>query len=111
MADDSIPRDEAARREWIKYQLRLRGWSVGAVSRSLGLARQTARQVFDHPYPRVEKAIARLIGRKPQELWPERYDERGKPNRPMGRPKVSSHGGRHYAPSLRTRNRGAGGSR
>ena len=83
--------DPDARREWIKFQLRLRGSSLSAVGRALGVTKETVRAVFAHPYPRVEAEIARLFGAHPSEVWPERYNEDGTPKRrrqraPLERP-------------------------
>ena len=85
-----VPLEERARREWIKFQLRVRGSSFSALARELGVSRHAPRLALVKPYPRMERVIAEKLGLKPQELWPERYDENGRPNRTVGRP-VSSH--------------------
>lgn len=86
-----VPLEENARREWIKFQLRVRRSSLSALARELGVSRHAPRLALVKPYPRMEKAIADKLGLKPMELWPERYDEQGQPNRTIGRPKPSSH--------------------
>jgi len=87
-----VPLEESARREWIKFQLRVRGTSFSAIARELGVSRHAPRQALDKPYPKMERVIAEKLGLKPQQLWPERYDETGQPNRTKGRPKPSRHG-------------------
>ncbi len=87
--------DELA--EWIKFQLRLKGYSLSRLARELGVGRHTPKKALYQPYPRMEAAIAERLDTKPQQIWPERYDANGKPNRPMGRPpkppeKSSPHG-------------------
>ncbi len=87
-----VPLEETARREWIKFQLRVRGSSLSAIARELGVTRHAPRLALVKPYPRMERAIADKLGLKPMELWPERYDENGQPNRTKGRPASSRHG-------------------
>ncbi|MBH1874310.1 MULTISPECIES: helix-turn-helix domain-containing protein [unclassified Stenotrophomonas] len=36
------------------------------------------------PYPQAEALIAEALGKKPQAIWPTRYDADGKPNRGPG---------------------------
>lgn len=85
----SIPPGTSHRREWIKYQLRLKGYSLAALGRTLGLSRYAPVLALRQPYPRIEQAIADILGMEPAAIWPERYDADGNPNRPMGRPKKS----------------------
>ncbi len=76
-----IPKEPAVRREWIKYQLRLKGYSLRQLSAEHGVYWTTAQQVLRVPMPKWEKIISDKIGLLPQDLWPERYDQDGKPNR------------------------------
>jgi len=78
--------DPDKRRAWCIYQLSLRGSSLAAVARGAGVSRQTLYVVFWRPYPRMEKIVADALGMRPQELFPERYDADGLPNRKIGRP-------------------------
>lgn len=82
-----IPVQPRERREWIKYQLRLRGSSLAQVAREHGVSRDAAILALRKPYPRMERAIASVLGLTPDRIWPERYDADGRPNRPIGRPK------------------------
>jgi len=65
--------------EWIKYQLRLRGYSLGSLSREKGLSRNAVARLLYRPWPRVERAIAEKLEIPPEILWPDRYDENGRP--------------------------------
>ena len=91
MTNHLVPLDGFARKEWIKFQLRVRGSSLSALARELGVSRHAPRLALVKPYPKMERAIADKLGLKPMELWPERYDETGQPNRTKGRPKPSRH--------------------
>ncbi len=76
-----MPRDPAQRWEWIKYQLRLKGSSTADLARQLGVTDRAIRAVKTTPYPRMERAIAKALGVKPQKLWPERWNSDGNPKR------------------------------
>jgi len=75
--------------DWVLYQLKILGISVSKLAAAHGVSAQAMRNAFVRPYPRMEKALADALGLMPQELFPERYDADGLPNRKRGRP-VSS---------------------
>ncbi len=87
MPATDIPQDPRERREWILYRLRVAGYTLSSLARELGVARRTPQVALHRPYPRMERILAETIGHAPHELWPERYDANGKPNRPLGRPR------------------------
>lgn len=91
MTNKLVPLDGMDRIEWIKFQLRIRGSSLSALARDLGVSRHAPRLALVKPYPRMEKAIAEKLELRPQELWPERYNVNGRPNRTPGRPKKPRH--------------------
>lgn len=76
-----IPKDPTLRWEWIKFQLRAKGSSLAIVARSLGLSAQAVKNAKRQPYPSVERAIAKVLGLKPIQLWPERWNVDGSPHR------------------------------
>lgn len=76
-SDSAIPDDPQARREWVKYHLRLQGTSFAQIGRDLGVSRWAVHRAFRVPYPRVERAIAARLGCQPGDIWPERYDAQG----------------------------------
>jgi len=82
--------DPKKRRSWVMYQLHMQGKSLAQVGKDNGVnTRQSLYETFRKPYPRVEKVIADAVDLTPQQLFPERYDADGLPNRPMGRRKKS----------------------
>lgn len=78
------------RRAWVQYQLLLLGRNLASIAKELGVHRKQPAIALVKPYPKMEKAIADTIGITPQELFPERYDADGLPNRKRGRPFNSS---------------------
>lgn len=78
---NGIPKDAAVRWEWIKFQLRARGSSLSILARKLSVERNALNNVKRSPYPRMEKAIADELGYQPEQIWPERYNSDGTPNR------------------------------
>jgi Predicted transcriptional regulator len=101
--------DPQKRRSWLLYQFNLRGVSLAAVARSVGLHRSAIYNAFTKPYPRMEKLLADLLGLKPWDIFPDRYDSDGLPNRRRGRPisKSCAHGDSHNAkatPASKKRN-------
>lgn len=80
----------AKRRAWVIYQLAIRGRSVAAIGQQAGVVRQTIYRVWDRPYPRMERLLADALDMRPQDLFPERYDADGLPNRKPGRRRRNS---------------------
>lgn len=76
------------RREWIKYQLRLRGLSLGEFSRRIGCSRQATALALKRAYPRVQRLIASEIGVPVHVLWPEWYGLNGERLQKVGRPSL-----------------------
>ena len=75
----NIPKDPAVKREWIKYQLRLKGYSLSKLCKEHGVTKSIAVNALIRTYPKWEAIIAATIDLTPQELWPERYGTDGKP--------------------------------
>jgi Ner family transcriptional regulator len=57
----------------IKCALEERGHTLASLARKLEVSRSAISKVKVRPSPRVQAAIARAVGMKPEELWPERY--------------------------------------
>ena len=70
--------------EDIKAAVRKTGTTLSALSRAAGLSDGAAKRALETPWPRAEAIIASRIGRRPQDIWPSRYDHEGLPIR--GRP-------------------------
>lgn len=91
---EPMPLDERERREWIKYRLGLRNYTLGRLSRELGVSRSAVNKALFEAYPRMEAELARVMGMAPQSIWPERYGADGKPNRSRGNPRLGVHSNR-----------------
>lgn len=79
----TIPDTPDARREWIKFQLRIRGLSLAALARKHKAARSTTSRALKTHAPYWENVIAQVLELTPRDLWPERYDRNGLP-KPAG---------------------------
>lgn len=67
--------------EDVKAAIRKTGCSMSDLSRRHGLSATAVRRALVCPWPRVQAIIARHLGHKPQDIWPSRYDARGRPLR------------------------------
>ncbi|MEN5016638.1 helix-turn-helix transcriptional regulator [Erwinia sp. Eh17-17] len=79
--DTTVRKKHAAKdwhREEIKCAIRLKGYSIAALSRAHGLAGGTLANALMRPWPKGEKIIAHAIGIEPEEIWPTRYEMRRK---------------------------------
>lgn len=76
-----IPIDPSIRWEWIKYQLRTHGTSLAKIARDLDVTGTAVKNAKRIAYPRVERAIAKALGLKPADLWPERWNSANEPHR------------------------------
>lgn len=61
----------------IKYMLSIKGWNFQDVDREYGLAYNSANKASRYPHARAEKAIASVLGKKPEYIWPKRYSKDG----------------------------------
>jgi Ner family transcriptional regulator len=73
MKTKNIPKKADERRAWIKYQLELIGYSFAGLAREHGLSRTCVLSALYRPYPKMERIIAKKLGVRPPDLWPERY--------------------------------------
>jgi Ner family transcriptional regulator len=81
------------------------GWSFVQLSLAHGLGRQCLNKVLHRPYPKAERIVAEVLGMKPEDIWPSRYDSNGLPNRPFGRPPLNGRpAAASVAPLRRARN-------
>lgn len=74
----SIPTSPRERQQWVLFQLKLRGESFASVGVKEGVSKSSVRQALTEPSFRIEKALAKTLGLTPRELFPERYDARGR---------------------------------
>jgi Ner family transcriptional regulator len=74
-------KNTVALREWVKFCLHLKGYTLKSFGQRHGVTAGTVGVVFSRPFPRMEKLIADILETPPQNLWPSRYGEDGLPNR------------------------------
>lgn len=86
-----IPHTPEERREWIKYQLRIKGLSLRLLAERFGVSRHAPAKALVLHYPLWEARIANELGLTAQELWPERYQANGLPKRQIGFGKPKKH--------------------
>lgn len=79
MAIIDIPKEPTLRWEWVKYQLRLKEYTLTRLAKELGLHPNNLKMVKRNHYPKMQKAIADKLIMLPQEIWPERYGNDGRP--------------------------------
>lgn len=61
-------------RQEVIAAIRMRGISVAELARQNGYENPTTfYNVFKAPYPKVEKIVAKFLGKQPADIWPSRY--------------------------------------
>lgn len=67
--------------------LKKRGWSLRQIGKDEGYENgNTLGEAARNPYPKAEAILARYAGvAHPMQIWPSRYDAKGRPNRDLGR--------------------------
>lgn len=72
-------------RPWyhIKAGLAANDTSLASLARQHGKTKSAFTKVKYLPIPSIQSAIAKALGEKPQEVWPTRYNQSGKPIRPL----------------------------
>lgn len=73
MLIDYIPDTPEQRREWIKYQLKVRGLSLSKLAREHGVTRHAFSKALISGSIRWDFVIAEAISFPVSVLWPERY--------------------------------------
>ncbi|MFS4438019.1 helix-turn-helix domain-containing protein [Paracoccaceae bacterium GXU_MW_L88] len=74
---DQSPDNRSKIHHHIKEAMRVNGTSFAQLSRQLGVSGASMSLVSQglHRSKRIEEAIATAIGRRPEDLWPERYKD------------------------------------
>jgi Ner family transcriptional regulator len=71
-----IPKKPAMRREWISYQLRLRGLSYRALARQEGVTHQAlSAAALGGGSRHLQETIAAALAIDPRRIWPELYHD------------------------------------
>jgi Ner family transcriptional regulator len=73
MKTSNVPKNPDKRRVWIKHELEKRGLSYATIARDESVSRQAVWKAVRVPSPKMERIIAGRLGRRPEEIWPERY--------------------------------------
>lgn len=87
---------KASRSGWHKAYIVAAVQAGGTTLRKLsvanGYAPCTLANTLHTPWPKGERIIAAFIGEKPQDIWPDRYDEDGRPYSGHGQRKSRGQG-------------------
>lgn len=65
----------------VKAALAKAGWTLGKLAEHHGLHPRSPSHVANVRWPAMQQHIAAAIGRRPQDIWPSRYDSDGFPLR------------------------------
>ena len=79
MPINDMPKENAGRWAWIKYQLERQGYTLVALAVECGVGPDCFSLVKNRHYPKIQKIIADKLILLPQEIWPERYGNDGQP--------------------------------
>lgn len=74
-----LPTEEPARLVWVKSALRERGFVLVALTKFLGIRRSALDNLGMTRLDSLQHLIAKCLGVRPEQIWPERYDETGEP--------------------------------
>lgn len=77
IAPQDVPKEPAIRRAWVIYQLRLRGLSLRRLAKREGVSHNALGHALVAPSSHIEPVLAKALGLKVRELFPERFDEHG----------------------------------
>lgn len=58
--------------------LRKQGTTLAAISREAGLASSTLANALTRHWPKGERLIAEALNKRPEEIWPSRYQNSGR---------------------------------
>jgi Ner family transcriptional regulator len=74
-----------ARKDWhkakVKAALEEAGWTCRALAKAHDKCHSYFSETLQRPNPRAQAIMAKVIGEKPQAIWPSRYDTDGQPKR------------------------------
>lgn len=74
----SAPHGADWHREHIKAELRINGTCLTELAEQHGYDSSSFSRALVRPWPAVERIIAKAMRRRPQDVWPSRYDSLGK---------------------------------
>ncbi len=105
--DRTPPSTQQPRTDWhpadIKAALaKAGGYTFARIAREHGYVSNAPNSVLHKPWSHVERIIAGIIGVQAADIWPSRYDHRGRP--------LKSRSSRMRTQDSRITNRGAAGN-
>lgn len=74
-----LPTEEPARLAWVKSALRNRGFVLISLTTYLGIRRSALDTLGTSRLDNLQRLVARCLGGRPEQIWPERYDALGRP--------------------------------
>jgi len=81
--NDSESKNLSASNDWhpadILAALKKRGHSLAGLSVTNGYHPTAAGKALKQPWPAMEQIVANALGVSPNEIWPSRYDQEGRP--------------------------------
>jgi len=81
--NDSESKNLNASNDWhpadILAALKKRGHSLAGLSVTNGYHPTAAGKALKQPWPAMEQIVANALGVSPNEIWPSRYDQEGRP--------------------------------
>ncbi len=75
------PKESKKLRGLFKFTLSTQGLTISELAKMHGMTGPCLCNVFYVPFPKAEKIVADALNLQPWDLWPERYDSAGRPNR------------------------------
>ncbi len=73
-----MPKTKTWHREEIKAAVRMAGWTLTDLSENAGLHRSTCSKALTVPCKAGEEAIAAVLGKRLEDLWPDRHPDQAK---------------------------------
>lgn len=55
------------------------GYTFARIAREYGYVSNAPNSVLHKPWSHMERIVADIIGVRPEDIWPSRYDRRGRP--------------------------------
>jgi len=66
--------------EAVKAAIRMRGETLAGLSRKNGYSDHYIGNTLIRPLLQGERIIAKVLGLQPHQIWPDRYDAKGRPD-------------------------------
>jgi Ner family transcriptional regulator len=77
LTTNDVPKEPTQRRAWVGYQLKIRGSSIRRLAFENNVSPQSVGQALMAPSFHLERVIAKALGLRVEQLFPERYSADG----------------------------------